>query len=95
MAWRFRKEGIRCNAVLPGAIDSRIGKAIAAGHGDEWDIEAYAQVEPVHALHAQTSESTPKVTPLEVAQAVVFLATDQARTINGVSLPVDQAWNVV
>ncbi|WQF75775.1 Putative short-chain dehydrogenase/reductase SDR, NAD(P)-binding domain superfamily [Colletotrichum destructivum] len=35
MAWRFRKEGIRCNAVLPGAVDSRIGKAIGAGHGGE------------------------------------------------------------
>ncbi|GKT53605.1 short-chain dehydrogenase/reductase SDR [Colletotrichum tofieldiae] len=95
VAWRFRKEGIRCNAVLPGAVDSRIGKAIAAGHGDEYDAEAYAQVEPVHALHAQASESTPDITPLEVAQAVVFLATDQARTINGVSLPIDQAWNVI
>ncbi|KAK1509931.1 bacilysin biosynthesis oxidoreductase bacC [Colletotrichum tamarilloi] len=97
VAWRFRKEGIRCNAVLPGAIDSRIGKAIAAGHGgdEEFDAEAYAQVEPVHALHAQASDSTPNITPLEVAQSVVFLATDQARTINGVSLPIDQAWNVV
>ncbi|KAK1640237.1 hypothetical protein BDP81DRAFT_478977 [Colletotrichum phormii] len=101
VAWRFRKEGIRCNAVLPGAIDSRIGKAIAVGHGgngkgDEiFDAEAYAQVEPVHALHAQASESTPNITPLEVAQSVVFLATDQARTVNGVSLPIDQAWNVV
>nr|XP_036577539.1 bacilysin biosynthesis oxidoreductase bacC [Colletotrichum truncatum]KAF6784537.1 bacilysin biosynthesis oxidoreductase bacC [Colletotrichum truncatum] len=95
VAWRFRKEGIRCNAVLPGAIDSRIGKAIASGHADEFDIEAYAQVEPVHALHAQTSDSTPNITPLEVAQAVVFLATDQARTINGVALPIDQAWGVV
>ncbi|KZL87123.1 short-chain dehydrogenase reductase sdr [Colletotrichum incanum] len=95
VAWRFRKEGIRCNAVLPGAVDSRIGKAIAAGHVGKYDAEAYAQVEPVHALHAQASESTPNITPLEVAQAVVFLATDQARTINGVSLPIDQAWNIV
>ncbi|OLN81605.1 2-(R)-hydroxypropyl-CoM dehydrogenase 1 [Colletotrichum chlorophyti] len=98
VAWRFRKEGIRCNAVLPGAVDSRIGKAVAAGRGgdDGWDLEAYAQVEPVHALHAQAtaSASTPQITPVEIAQAVVFLATDQARTINGVSLPVDQAWSV-
>lgn len=95
MAWRFRKEGIRCNAVLPGAIDSRIGKAIAAGNGDEWDAEAYAQVEPVHALHAQASDSMPNITPVEVAQSVVYLASDQARTINGVSLPIDQAWGVI
>ncbi|KAF6814392.1 short-chain dehydrogenase/reductase SDR [Colletotrichum sojae] len=95
VAWRFRKEGIRCNAVLPGAIDSRIGKAIAAGNGDEWDAEVYAQVEPVRALHAQASDSMPNITPLEVAQSVVYLASDQARTINGVSLPIDQAWGVI
>ncbi|KAJ0316752.1 hypothetical protein COL154_004672 [Colletotrichum chrysophilum] len=95
VAWRFRKEGIRCNAVLPGAIDSRIGKAIATGQGDEFDVEAYAQVEPVHALQTHASGSTPDITPLEVAQAVIYLASDQARTINGVSLPIDQAWGVV
>jgi len=41
VAWRFRNEGIRCNAVLPGAIDSSIGKMIAAG----WDAESFAQIE--------------------------------------------------
>ncbi|KAF9875638.1 bacilysin biosynthesis oxidoreductase bacC [Colletotrichum karsti] len=95
VAWRFRKEGIRCNAILPGAINSRIGKTIASGQVNEFDLEAYAQVEPIHALHAQTSESSPNITPLEVAHAVVYLASDQARTISGVSLPIDRAWNSV
>ncbi|KAF5514895.1 Short chain dehydrogenase andC [Colletotrichum fructicola] len=79
VAWRFRKEGIRCNAVLPGAIDSRIGKAIATDK----------------AMNLMSRRLTPDITPLEVAQAVIYLASDQARTINGVSLPIDQAWGVV
>ncbi|KAK3989490.1 hypothetical protein QBC44DRAFT_327451 [Cladorrhinum sp. PSN332] len=98
VAWRFRNEGIRCNAVLPGAIDSSIGKRIASGHTNDllWlDPEAYAQVEPVHALQAQPSEATPTITALEVAKTILFLVSDQARTINGVSLPVDKAWGVV
>lgn len=45
VAWRFRNDGIRCNAVLPGAIDSSIGKTIASGHNGLWDSEGYAQVE--------------------------------------------------
>jgi NAD(P)-dependent dehydrogenase (short-subunit alcohol dehydrogenase family) len=55
VAWRFRNEGIRCNAVLPGAVDSGIGKAIAAaaaaaaGGGDDgkgkYDEESWAQIE--------------------------------------------------
>ncbi|KAJ0168017.1 Monensin polyketide synthase putative ketoacyl reductase [Colletotrichum tanaceti] len=91
VAWRFRKEGIQYNAVLPGAVDSGIEMAIAAGHGYEYDAEACAQVEPDHELHAQASELAINITPLEVPQAVVSLATDQTRTINGVSLPIDLA----
>ncbi|KAK4167611.1 hypothetical protein QBC43DRAFT_311088 [Cladorrhinum sp. PSN259] len=94
VAWRFRNEGIRCNAVLPGAIDSSIGKTIASGSVD-LDPEAYALVEPVHALQARPSESTPTITALEVAKTILFLVSDQARTINGVCLPVDKAWGVV
>ncbi|TPX08967.1 uncharacterized protein E0L32_009546 [Thyridium curvatum] len=96
--------GIRCNAVLPGAIDSSIGKAIISGAGaggDDkagtaaWDAEAFAEVEPVHALQARPTEATPAITPHEVARTIIFLSSDAARTLNGVSLPVDQAWGVV
>jgi hypothetical protein len=50
---------------------------------------------PVHALQARPSEAAPSITALEVAKTIVFLVSDQARTINGVSLPVDKAWGVV
>ncbi|KAJ9151893.1 Short-chain dehydrogenase/reductase SDR [Pleurostoma richardsiae] len=95
VAWRFRNEGIRCNAILPGAIDSAIGKTILEGQKETWDAEAYAQVEPVHTLQVKSSNPRRRITPLEVAKTVAFLVSDEARTINGVSLPVDQAWNVV
>ncbi|KAK4193588.1 hypothetical protein QBC35DRAFT_961 [Podospora australis] len=96
VAWRFRNEGIRCNAVLPGAIDSSIGQLIIAAHGESQnDKEAYAQIEPVHALQARPTENTPTITALEVAKTILFLVSDQARTINGVSLPVDKGWGVV
>ncbi|KAK3374941.1 hypothetical protein B0H63DRAFT_481330 [Podospora didyma] len=96
VAWRFRNDGIRCNAVLPGAVDSGVGKTIAAGRNNElWDSEAFAEIEPVHALQARPSESTGSITAHEVAKTIAFLVSDQARTINGVSLPVDKAWGVV
>jgi NAD(P)-dependent dehydrogenase (short-subunit alcohol dehydrogenase family) len=96
VAWRFRNDGIRCNAVLPGHVDSSIGQAIASGqHGDHWDTDAFAEVAPVHALQARPSEGAPMITALEVAKTIIFLASDQARTINGVSLPIDKAWGVV
>ncbi|KAM7192777.1 putative short-chain dehydrogenase reductase [Naviculisporaceae sp. PSN 640] len=100
VAWRFRNEGVRCNAVLPGAIDSSIGKRIAQrGPGNStptnWDSEAFAEIAPVFALQAKPSEGAPMITPLEVAKTIAFLISDDARTINGVSLPVDKAWGVV
>jgi NAD(P)-dependent dehydrogenase (short-subunit alcohol dehydrogenase family) len=91
VAWRFRNEGIRCNAVLPGAVDSSIGKAIAGG----MDEVGFEQVRPVHALQARPADGAPAITAMEVAKTIVFLVSDQARTISGVSLPVDKAWGVV
>ncbi|KAK0723066.1 hypothetical protein B0T26DRAFT_705219 [Lasiosphaeria miniovina] len=95
VAWRFRNDGIRCNAVLPGAVASDIGKTIIAGRSQLWDSDAFAQIEPVHALQAQPSAAAPTITALEVAKTITFLVSDQARTINGVSLPVDKAWGAV
>ncbi|KAK0748866.1 hypothetical protein B0T21DRAFT_279199 [Apiosordaria backusii] len=99
VAWRFRNEGIRANAVLPGAVDSSIGNRIAentrgGGGGVDWEGYKAITTRPVHALQAKAIEVAP-ITPLEVAKAILFLVSDQARTINGVELPVDRAWGVV
>lgn len=50
---------------------------------------------PVHALQANPIAPLPPITALEVAKTILFLVSDQARTINGVELPVDRAWGVV
>ena len=33
--------------------------------------------------------------PIQVANTILFLASDEAKAINGVSLPVDEAWSVI
>lgn len=35
------------------------------------------------------------VSPEDVANAIVFLASDEARKINGVLMPVDNAWSAI
>ncbi|KAK0670615.1 putative reductase [Cercophora samala] len=99
VAWRFRHEGIRANAVLPGAVDSSVGHKIAQ-EKRVVDLEGYKSVQPVHALQATNPSTTSletatPITALEVAKTILFLVSDQARTINGVELPVDRAWGVV
>jgi 3(or 17)beta-hydroxysteroid dehydrogenase len=75
---------IRVNAVLPGAIhtemvDGYIAAGIAAGGTREAVIEGFASVHPLKRLGR----------PDEPANAVVFLASDEAGFVTGAELPVD------
>jgi NAD(P)-dependent dehydrogenase (short-subunit alcohol dehydrogenase family) len=46
---------------------------------------------PVHALQ----DPKASITTMEVANTILFLASDLAKSINGVALPVDKAWGVI
>ncbi len=75
IAVEYGPHGIRCNAISPGLI---VTERTAAGRsaGDyAWDIEAH----PI----GRVGE------PYDVANAVLFLASDEAGFITGVDLPVD------
>lgn len=49
---------------------------------------------PIHALHLVPGKK-PATRAMDVANAILFLASDQASMINGVSLPIDQAWSTI
>jgi len=75
---------IRVNAILPGAIhtemvDGYIAAGIAAGTTREAVIEGFAAVHPMKRLGR----------PHEPADAIAFLASDEASFITGADLPVD------
>ena len=74
--------GFRCNAVAPGFIDTDMTRAILAK-----DPARRARIEariPGGAFGK----------PEDIADAVFFLASDQARHINGAVLPVDGGFSV-
>ena len=75
-------QGIRCNAVAPGFIDTDMTRAILAK-----DPARRAKIEG-RIPGGQFG------TPEDVANAVYFLASDQAAHINGVVLPVDGGFSV-
>ncbi|MDH4043866.1 MAG: SDR family oxidoreductase [Gemmatimonadota bacterium] len=80
MALDHAREGIRVNAVCPGSVDTdMIHAAWQALPDPAAAAQAWAAKHPLGRI----------ATPEEVAAAIVFLASDDARFITGVALPVD------
>lgn len=80
IAVEFAKQGIRVNAVAPGAIDTEMVDRFAGKEGDvrNWLISQH----PVGRLGAAE----------EIAAAVLYLASDAAKFTTGAILPVDGGW---
>lgn len=92
-AWRFREEGIRCNSVLPGSIDTPLTSSVHTS--PTFDAAAFAALKPVWELHNPAPGEKASISALEVANVILFLASDSSRAINGVALPIDRAWGVI
>ncbi|MDO9417711.1 SDR family NAD(P)-dependent oxidoreductase [Pararhizobium sp.] len=86
IAVEFRDRGIRSNAVCPGFIATDHGKREIAG------LSKYGIDVSDAAISAQQGRLCE---PMEVAQAALFLASDQASFVNGTHLFVDNCFTAV
>jgi NAD(P)-dependent dehydrogenase (short-subunit alcohol dehydrogenase family) len=82
-AWIYGQQGIRCNAILPGAVNTGIQ---ATFEGVELDPLGRARASTYFAICPGRLE------PEDIAQTALFLVSDEARNVNGVLLPVDAGW---
>jgi hypothetical protein len=81
LAMQYARSGIRANCIMPGLIDSPlIYRQIS---------EQYASVEDMVAARNAAVPLGRMGTAWDIANAAVFLASDEARFITGVCLPVD------
>jgi NAD(P)-dependent dehydrogenase (short-subunit alcohol dehydrogenase family) len=80
LAIEYAAEGIRCNAVCPGYVDTPIVDETLANHPDPEGFKRRAA-----ALHPPGRVGRPE----EIAAAVLFLASSEASFVNGASLMVD------
>jgi NAD(P)-dependent dehydrogenase (short-subunit alcohol dehydrogenase family) len=71
--------GIRCNAVLPGSIDTPMTRAAL----DEVDLEEALRTEGELAPLGRVGEAS------EIAEVVAFLLSDRASYVSGAVVPVD------
>jgi len=79
-AWMYAKDGIRCNAVLPGGTETEIMKT----SGVQMDMNGYQVLAPFHGCMPGSLK------PAELANAILFLIT--APSVNGAELAVDKGW---
>ncbi|WP_339227238.1 SDR family oxidoreductase [Oceanobacillus sp. FSL K6-2867] len=79
--YMYAQKGIRCNAIAPGAVNTNISASMK-------------NINPFGMERTKTVQGViPKVgEPEEIANAALFLATDEASFVNGTVLTVDGGW---
>jgi NAD(P)-dependent dehydrogenase (short-subunit alcohol dehydrogenase family) len=87
LAFDYGSRGIRVNAICPGATDTPMLDAGDAAHAETEEEAARRRARS--AAHAYFMPIQRVSTPEEQAAAILFLASDDASYINGVSLDVN------
>jgi len=82
-AFQYAKLGLRCNAIAAGGVATNIMQSVDQSHLDQ---AALARIHAYHAVNPGMLE------PIDIANAVLFLASDESRHLNGAVLPVDMGW---
>ncbi len=84
IAWAHRADGIRCNAICPGAVRTNI----TGGGGFEiMDQAGFARLVPVLRMAERVAE------PENMASVALFLVSDAAAFVNGAIIPADGGWS--
>jgi NAD(P)-dependent dehydrogenase (short-subunit alcohol dehydrogenase family) len=82
LAVTYAEKNIRVNCVCPGVTDTPMLDVIRQHPLRDKVFESYHRMQPIGRL----------ATPEEIASAVLFLASDEARFVVGAALPVDGGW---
>ena len=79
----FAKQGIQCNCIAPGAVETSIGLTIDQSKITELVKERIFSGMVLNPRMAK---------PIEIAQIALFLASDQSSFINGAVIVADGSW---
>ena len=82
-AFTYADQGIRCNAILAGAVATNIMAGADMSHAD---MEALARYGKWHAL------APAQLAADDIANLALYLASDEAKMINGALITADAGW---
>lgn len=80
-AYMYMPQNIRCNAIAPGGIKTEISNSMGMPN-----TNGYARVKTVLGCSPEPGEA------VEIANAALYLASDESSYVTGVVLPVDGGW---
>jgi len=83
-AFVYGPEGVRCNAIAAGAVETNI---MASVDPTKMDPKASARYGTWYAAIPG------QLKPLDIAQLALFLASDESKMINGAIIPADAGWS--
>ena len=81
VAFMYMKDGIRCNVIAPGGISTEIGTAMGRPN-----VNGYQKLQGVLGLAPVQGQAA------DIANAALFLASEETTYISGAVLPVDGGW---
>jgi NAD(P)-dependent dehydrogenase (short-subunit alcohol dehydrogenase family) len=82
-AWRYALEGVRCNVIAAGAVKTNISASVDLS---KMDPKGSARAQTYYPLIPKTLE------PEDIANLVLFLASDESKSINGAIIAADGGW---
>ncbi|PVH92944.1 NAD(P)-binding protein [Periconia macrospinosa] len=95
VAWRFRQDNIRCNAVLPGGVNTNIASSVNMECFDPEGFNAFFPTIQMHVGKSQDGQPEPIIGTDDVAHGIAYLASSDARMVSGALLPIDSAWSTL
>lgn len=84
-AFVYGPDGVRCNAIAAGAVKTNIMQSVDA---TKMDPKGSARFQTTYAAIPGQLE------PTDIADLALFLASDDAKMINGAIIPADAGWSV-
>ena len=82
-AFRYCQEGIRCNAIVAGAVETNIMQSVDP-----------TKMDPAGIARSQTwyAAIPGQLKATDIANLALFLASDESKLINGACIPADAGW---